>query len=60
QKNFAITATALKQELVAQLAELSRVRPAELLADRFARYRAIGRYSGINEVAIDEPSSDDA
>ncbi|MBU0595531.1 acetyl-CoA carboxylase carboxyltransferase subunit alpha [Candidatus Bipolaricaulota bacterium] len=60
QKNFAVTATALKQELVAQLAELSRVRPAELLADRFARYRAIGRYVGINEVAVDEPPSDEA
>ncbi|MFC2081610.1 acetyl-CoA carboxylase carboxyltransferase subunit alpha [Candidatus Bipolaricaulota bacterium] len=54
QKDFTATAAALKQELVAQLEDLAKTETSKLLSDRFARYRAIGRYATIGETSADE------
>ena len=43
-KDFDRTASALKDELVHQLAELAKLKPARIVDERFRRYRAVGRY----------------
>ena len=43
-KDFDRTASALKDELVHQLAELVKLKPARIVDERFRRYRAVGRY----------------
>jgi len=43
-KDFDRTASALKDELVRQLAELAKLKPAKLVDERFRRYREVGRY----------------
>jgi len=60
QKDFTTTADALKQEIVHQLQELSKTKTSKLLADRYARYRSIGRYSAIEETAAEEAPGDEA
>jgi len=57
QKDFAATAAALKRELVEQLDVLSRAKETELLAERYARYRAIGRYTEIADAQADGSAS---
>jgi len=46
-KDFSRSAVALKEQLVRCLAELEKVEPAKLLADRRQRYRAVGHYREI-------------
>jgi len=59
QKDFAATADALKRELTQQLVQLSKAKTSKLLADRYARYRAIGRYSAIEDASPGDPPSED-
>ncbi|MBC8135424.1 MAG: acetyl-CoA carboxylase carboxyl transferase subunit alpha, partial [Fibrella sp.] len=41
-----VTGAAIKEAVARHLAELSRRSPEELLAMRFAKYRALGRFTG--------------
>ncbi len=43
-KDFDMTASAFKDELVRQLAELVKLNPEKLVDERFQRYREVGRY----------------
>jgi len=49
QKDFQTTAAALKTELNRQLGELQAVDVHKLLSDRYARYRAVGRFERIDD-----------
>jgi len=43
-KDLAETASALKEHLIRHLAELTKLKPAKLVEERYRRYRAVGRY----------------
>ena len=43
-KDFNQTVSALKEELIRQLAELEKLEPTKLVEERYRRYRAVGRY----------------
>jgi len=47
-KDFDRTASALKDELVRQLAELVKLNPEKLVDERFRRYREVGRYRDVS------------
>ena len=49
QKDFQATADALKTELNAQFGELQALDAQQLLSDRYARYRAVGRFERIDD-----------